>query len=204
MLSTQRTPQRQPPAPADDPVDELLSAAVDEAPTPAPERAVPEAPALPPPSTTAETQTPGLEFGHDFDFEGPLIHDGVPDVPPIIQRKLDRNQLASRWLSAPHVQKRGLRMYTTYSPTPEDRDAINLGHCHPGINISADNRVTWGEDAFLATIPKRVLAMREAARRKASLAQAQLAKSHEALQEQARRLGTKVKLSVSEHQSAEL
>lgn len=186
MLSTQK-----PKPPAPDPVDQMLAAAVDESP----------AVDMPPPVSVAETQTPGLEMGTDFEFEGPLIHEGVPDPPPCVQRKLDAKNLAFRWLSNPHTDRRGLRMYTAYSATAEDRAEIDKGHCHPGIRIHADNRITWGEDAFLATIPKRILAARDAARRKASRDQSHLAKSRDGLAERAARIGSRINLSVREHVS---
>lgn len=196
MLSTQRPKPLAVDPPSADPVDALLAAAVDDAP-------VASSPVVetPPPVSVAETQTPGLDMGVDYVFEGPLIHEGVPDPPPCVQRKLDAKNLAFRWLSTPHTDRRGLRMYSTYSATVEDRAEIDKGHCHPGIRIHADNRITWGEDAFLATIPKHILAARDAARRRASRDQSALAKSRDTLSHAAERIGSRINLSVREHVS---
>jgi len=196
MLSTQRTPAK----PAEKPD---VIATVD-APIAAQENNVVETPLapVPPPATLAETQTPGLEMGTDFDFEVPLVHDGVPVPPQYILRKLESRGLTWRWMSLPHVKKAGMRQYTAYSPDAKDREAIDRGDCPPGVSVSAENKVWWGEDAFLATIPRRFFDYRAAERRKRTDAQTKLSQNREVLEAAAARSGVKLsKHSILESRS---
>lgn len=122
----------------------------------------------------------------------------VPAPPASILRKLATQDRVWRWLSTPQVKKNGMRNYETYSPDPEDRDAIDRGRCAAGLAISTDNRVTWREDAWLATIPRKRWLERQAERRRRTDQQSRLAKSPEPLAAVADRLGAKSSLTVQE------
>ena len=129
MLSTQKSPEPKKP--------------------PATEPAVAE----PTPTTVHETIL-SMDLT-EWDTEGPTVHEKVPDPPKCIKRRLEANECVWRWLSKPHVDKKGKRMYSVYSPTDDERRAIEKGDCPPGVSVSVDNRVCWGEDAFLGYLPRR-------------------------------------------------
>ena len=103
----------------------------------------------------------------------------VPHPPECIQRKLAAADRIYRWVSMPQVKKgpTGMRNYETYSPDAEDRDTIDRGRCEAGIAISTDNRVTWREDSWLASIPRKRYLYRQEETRKRTLQQTQLSKS---------------------------
>lgn len=127
----------------------------------------------------------------EYDIEGPTVHENVPPPPKIVQRKLERLERTWRWLTKGHVDKKGMRQYTAYSPDTEDKLAMERGDSPPGVHVSVDNRLCWGEDAFLGTIPRRFFEARQ--RELAKLNQRTLVESRrpDALDELARRGGFK-------------
>lgn len=144
MLSTQK-PKPATPAPEPEPVvDEVVSSPVIE----------------PTPTTVHETVL-SLDLT-EYDREGPTVHEHVPDPPKCIKQKLEQYEKVWRWLSKPHVDKRGMRQYTAYSPNKEDKIAMQKGDCPPGVHVSVDNRLCWGEDAFLGFTSRRFYEQRQA------------------------------------------
>ena len=125
-------------------------------PPPAPEPVV-----APPPPVTVHDTILSMDLT-EYDLEGPTVHEAVPPPPKCIQRRLELGDRVWRWLSKPHVAKKGMRQYTAYSPTSEDRLAMERGDCPAGVHVSVDNRLCWGEDAFLGILPRRFYEQRQA------------------------------------------
>jgi hypothetical protein len=153
-------------------------------PTPAP-----VAPAPPTPTTAHETIL-SMDLV-EFDIEGPTVHEGVPPPPKCIRERFERNAWVWRWLSKPHVDKKGKRMYTVYAPTPDEKIAIDAGDCPAGVRVSVDNLVCWGEDAFLGYLPRRFFEQRQAELNKMNARLTKSSKEAAEFTEYARRAGFK-------------
>lgn len=147
-------------------------------------------PAPEPSPTTAHETVMGFEIT-EYDIEGPTAHERVPDPPKIIQRKLKGRDLVWRWMSTPQTRRHGMRQYTAYSLDQEDRIAIQKGDCPGGVHINVDNRLCWGEDAFLATVPRRFYEARQRELAKINERAIQASRNREALTEAALRMGFK-------------
>jgi hypothetical protein len=133
----------------------------------------------------------------DLSIENPFGE--IPAPPAVILRKLEKADRVWRWLSTPQVKKNGMRNYETYSPDPEDRQVIDHGRCAAGVAISTDNRVTWREDSWLGSIPRKRWLERQAEKRRRTDQQTAISKSREALASAAQRTGVRdLQLNVEE------
>lgn len=117
---------------------------------PLPEHSEIEPESIPIPPTAAQADVASVVIERDRWIENDDA--SIPPPPTYILEQLKRREQGWRWLSAPQVQKKGMREYTVYEPTAKDRDEINAGRCGAGIRISSDNRVMWREDAFLGVL----------------------------------------------------
>jgi hypothetical protein len=132
----------------------------------------------------------------DMELHFPMTD--APEPPDYVLKKFKSRDLVYRWMSKPMVRYHGMRMYTTYSPDLEDKRRIDAGQCRPGIFIDAENKICWREDAFLATIPRKLHKLRQEQTRMRTQKQTDLAKNTEVLSSAAERMGAKAKLKIDE------
>ena len=155
---------------------------------PSPEEAVPGGPA-PDPVLVDDS-----ERGTVYDFRELVEPLGVPPQPPTcVLKHLKSNDLVWRWLSEPSCKRLGMRMYETYSPTPDERKLISSGKdAPPGVRVDAENRVRWLDDCFLGVIPRRYFLQRQAMKRQRVKDLTARSRNPGALVEAATRAGAKV------------
>jgi hypothetical protein len=88
---------------------------------------------------------------------------GRPPDPPckLLDRYPDR---VWRWMGKAHVDKHGMRAFTSYSVSAKEKAEIDRGQ-YAGIRVTETNLIWWREDAFLAWRPRYVQEQREAEKR---------------------------------------
>lgn len=157
-------------------------------------------------TSVAEASAPDDDVIYGWELEQLLLQDqklnNVPDPPKCIMDDLKSRDLKWRWMSKPFVKTHGLRQYTTYSPSAEQRKKIKNGDAPPAVDVDVENKVTWREDSFLATIPRRQFMIRRILAKQRVQNQNDLAKSNIlALKEKARSAGVKLNADVTEGKS---
>lgn len=86
----------------------------------------------------------------------------LPDPPcSLVDRYPDR---VWRWMGKTHVEKHGMREYTSYSVNPKEKAEIDRGR-YAGMRVTETNLIWFQEDAFLAWKPRRWWEQRESEKR---------------------------------------
>ena len=138
---------------------------------------------------------------HDYDVEDLATLDGVPQLPRALAERLEREGKVTRWLSIGQVSRKSMRGYEAYSASSADRE---LCRKDGRFRVDVENKLCWGQDAFLGVMDRTQFERRAALRRRRSEDQTALSKSFGQLRDHAERIGSDLKARVTERKSNDL
>ena len=145
--------------------------------------------------------SPKATVEHDYEVEDLATLDGVPNPPRALLETFEREGRVWRWLSIGQVSRKSMRGYEAYSASTADRE---LCRKDGRFRVDVENKLCWGQDAFLGVMSRTSFERRAAMRRRASEEQTAVSKSFGQLREHAERIGSDLKARVTERRTSSL